>query len=306
MNLYHAAIYTNKFCEGRKEYMTLTDREREGRESVRNILESYHYVHKKPFVDLMRQNGAKVFLDSGAFSAHTLGVSIDLPGYCKYIQENQDILRVDDGIVMASVLDGIGDAQQTYDNQRHMEYLGVRPLPCFHSGEDSRYLDWYVQNYEYITLGGMVGATTDQLIVWLDRIWEHHLTDGSGRARLKVHGFGITAVPIMERYPWHSVDSSSWLQSANFGSIVTPEFGPISVSEKSPSRFTAGQHIDTMRGIEREKLKEVITTQGYDLNRLATEYAARWAYNCWSYGQIEDQINARKPEVFKATVQELF
>lgn len=306
MNLYHAAIYTNKFCPGRKEYDSLTDAELAARDSVRHILESYHYVHKPQYVQLMRENGAQVFLDSGAFSAHTLGVEIDLPGYCAYIQQNDDIIRKDEGIVMASVLDGIGDAQKTYENQMHMESLGVRPLPCFHSGEDARYLDWYVANYEYITLGGMVGAGTDQLITWLDRIWDNHLVDGSGRAKVKVHGFGITAVPIMERYPWHSVDSSSWLQSANFGSIVTPQYGPISVSEKSPARHSAGQHLCNMAPPDQDKVLTHVTELGFDPERLATHYPSRWAYNCWSYGKINDDINERKTIQFVNPIQELF
>lgn len=306
MNLFHAAIYTNKFAPGRKEYDSLTPAEVEARQSVRHILESYHYVNKPQYVDLMRANGAKVFLDSGAFSAHTLGATIDLPGYCRYIQENEDIIRKDGTSLMASVLDGIGDAQLTYENQMAMERLGVRPLPCFHSGEDPRYLDWYVANYEYITLGGMVGAGTDKLIVWLDRIWENHLTDGAGRAKCKVHGFGITAIPIMERYPWHSVDSSSWLQSANFGSIVHPDYGPISVSEKSPSRHAAGQHICNMKEIDRQTVIASVEAQGFTIERLAKEYPSRWAYNCWSYGQINDIINARKTVQFQAPVMELF
>lgn len=188
---------------GQNRYKKLTEHEQNLVTHLPNILESFHYVGKQQYVDNMRENGAKVFLDSGAFSAHTLGVSIDLPTYCDYIKRNMDILRIEDGAVMASVLDGIGDPLKTYRNQLAMEKLGAKPLPCFHYGEDSRYLDWYVKNYDYITIGGMVGKSSAALIKWLDRIWEEHLIDGSGRAKLKVHAFGITAIPIMERYPWH-------------------------------------------------------------------------------------------------------
>jgi hypothetical protein len=50
--------------------------------------------------------------------------------------QNRDIIRHDDGVCMASVLDGIGDAQLTYSNQIYMEQHGACPLPCFHFGED--------------------------------------------------------------------------------------------------------------------------------------------------------------------------
>lgn len=306
MHVYMAAVYSNNYMPGQNRYVKLNDHERNLVTQIPHILESYHYVGKQAYVDAMRSNGAKVFIDSGAFSAYTLGVDIDLPTYCDYIRRNMDIIRVEDGSLMASVLDGIGDPLKTWQNQHAMEALGVRPLPCFHAGEDERYLEWYVANYDYITLGGMVGSSTKQLCVWLDRIWDRYLTDGSGRAKIKVHGFGITAVPIMERYPWYSCDSSSWIQSAAFGSIVTPKHGPINVSEKSPSRHDAGQHATTLTPIEQEYLFQMLESQGFTYERLSTIYESRAAYNLWAFGVVNTMINAAHSERFKATVQELF
>lgn len=306
MHVYMAAVYSNNYMPGQNRYVKLNDHEKSLVVKIPHILESYHYVGKQAYVDAMRANEAKVFVDSGAFSAYTLGVDIDLPTYCDYIKRNLDIIRIEDGSLMASVLDGIGDPLKTYRNQLHMEQLGVRPLPCFHAGEDERYLEWYVKNYDYITLGGMVGSSTKQLCIWLDRIWDKYLTDGSGNARIKVHGFGITAVPIMERYPWYSCDSSSWIQSAAFGSIVTPLHGPINVSEKSPSRHDAGQHATTLTPIEQDYLFRMLEEQGFTYERLSTIYESRAAYNLWAFGVINTMINAAHSEKFKATVQELF
>lgn len=307
MNIFMAAVYTNSYMRGQNRYLKLNDREKEIVHGIPHILESYHYIGSQRYLDQMRADNAQVFLDSGAFSAYTLGVSIDLPTYCEYIKRNMDLWRVEDGVVMASVLDGIGDALQTYRNQLHMEALGAKPLPCFHAGEDERYLEHYVKNYEYITLGGMVGSSTKQLCIWLDRMWERYLTDGSGRPRLKVHGFGITAVPIVERYPWYSVDSSSWIQSAAFGSIIDPIHGPISVSEKSPSRHDAGQHVTTLTQVEQDYVLQMLEKNGFTYERLSTVYESRAAYNLWAFGVINQMINARDNyEVFQQRVQELF
>ena len=307
MNIFMAAVFSNNYMRGQNRYAKLNDRERDIVHTLPHILESYHYVGGQRYVDAMRAESANIFLDSGAFSAFTLGVNIDLPTYCDYIRRNQDIIRVEDGVVMASVLDGIGDPLQTYRNQLHMEHLGAKPLPCFHAGEDERYLEWYVRNYEYITLGGMVGSSTKQLMIWLDRMWERYLTDGSGRPRLKVHGFGITAIPIMERYPWYSVDSSSWIQSAAFGSIVTPDWGPLSVSEKSPSRHDAGQHATTLTPIEQDLVLQMLEKQGFTYERLSKVYESRAAYNLWAFGVINTMMNAANNyEKFTARVQELF
>ena len=306
MNVYMAAVYSNSYMPGMNRYVKLTEHEQRLVTKIPHILESWHYVGKQSFVDHMRNNEAKIFLDSGAFSAYTLGVTLSVEEYCNYISRNMDILRVDGKAVMASVLDGIGDPLQTYRNQLEMEARGFRPLPCFHAGEDERYLELYVKNYEYITLGGMVGSSTKQLSIWLDRIWDKYLTDGSGNPRLKVHGFGITAIPLMERYPWHSCDSSSWIQSAAFGSIVTPEHGPMSVSEKSPARHDWGQHVTTLSPKEQDYILQMLEKQGFTYERLSTVYESRAAYNLWAFGVINTMINARNHTQFRREIQELF
>lgn len=317
MHLYCAAVYTNNYCRGQARQAKLSDHEKEIVERVPNILESYHYVESQRYVDDMRREGAKVFLDSGAFSAWTLGTVIDLPAYCEYITRNSDILRREDGAVMASVLDAVGDPKQTYINQKHMEHLNAKPLPCFHKGEDERWLMQYIEEgYEYITIGGMVGSSVNQLKTWLDRVWERYLVDGAGNPKIKVHGFGLTSVELMELYPWYSCDSSSWIQSAAFGNIVLPRYredtiphikaNPIKVSDKSPSRHDAGQHITTLTQIEQDYLFGELEKQGFTFERLSTIYESRAAYNLWAFGLINKLINISHDNRFKARVQELF
>lgn len=310
MKLYTAAVYTNEYVPGMHSpirWDVLNEHERNIVSNLPNILESYHYVWKDKYVKGMREDGAKIFLDSGAFSAYTLGAKIHLPTYVDYIKRNIDILRVEDGVLMVAVLDGIGDPLETYRNQLSMEALGVKPMPCFHAGEDERYLEWYIQNYDYISLGGMVGSSTKQLMLWLDRVWDKFLVDGSGRPRIKVHGFGITSIPIMERYPWWSCDSSSWIQAGSFGSIVTPEFGPIAISDKSPQRHDAGMHLSTLTPAEQDKVLEALERAGFTYERLSTVYQSRMAYNLWAYGVINAMMNAANDyNHFQAHNQELF
>ena len=298
MKVYIAGLYTSNFVKGGTYYDKLTDREREGHDSCVDRLESYHYIGKQTYVDKIRERGDKVFLDSGAFSAFTLGKHIDLPAYCDYIKRNSDI------ILMASVLDGIGDPLKTYQNQIAMEELGTRPLPCFHYGEDERYLEYYIANYEYITIGGMVPISTPQLILWLDRIWAKYLTDGSGKPRLKVHGFGLTSVPLMTRYPWYSVDSSSWVQLAAHGNIFIPKFGQYAISARSPNVKVEGQHIDTIAPILRERLEQELTTCGYEMARMRDLNYPRWAYNVWAYTELGKMMDDDKP--FVINQEELF
>jgi hypothetical protein len=308
MHIYTAAVYSNSYMPGQNRYVKLEENEREIVHKLPHILESWHYVGKQAFVDAMRENGAKVFLDSGAFSAYTLGVTLSVEDYCKYICDNWDIIRFDDDrLLMASVLDGIGDAEKTWQNQQAMEHYfqsrgwNVKPLPCFHFGEPPEYLERYVRDYEYITLGGMVGASTQQLREWLEKVWQGYLLDpGTGRARIKVHGFGITAVPLMEEFDWYSCDSSSWIQSAAFGSIVMPGASaknpamPIAVSSKSPSRHDVGQHITTLSPPEREHLHRLLAQQGFTEERVAEVYESRAAYNLWAFCELNKLMDERR------------
>ena len=264
--------------------------------------------------------GAQVFLDSGAFSAYTLGIKLEVSDYVDYIVRNWDIIRGEGpGNMMASVLDGIGDADETWRNQQEMERqfrerygLDWRPLPCFHAGEPEHYLERYVNEYDYITLGGMVGSSTAQLMVWLDRMWDKYLTDGAGRPRVKVHGFGITAVPIMEAYPWYSCDSSSWIQSAAFGSIIMPGISaknpamPMSVSEKSPSRHDWGQHATTLSQVECDYVYKTLEDNGFTYERLSQIYESRAAYNLWAFGVVNSLMNANASPTFRVRSAELF
>lgn len=301
-----AAVYSNGYMEGQARWDHLNDRERGLLKQIPNILESWHYVGRQRFVDDMRRDGARIFLDSGAFSAFNFGLTLSVADYVDYIQRNWDIIRVEDGVPMASVLDGIGDPLLTYRNQLEMEHLGFRPMPCFHAGEDERYLEWYVANYPYITLGGLVGSSAQALMVWLDRVWDRYLVDGAGRPKVKVHGFGVTSIPVMERYPWYSCDSSSWIQTASFGGIMDPVHGPINVSEKSPSRHDKNQHLTTLSAIEQEYLLRKLESEGFTYKRLSTVYESRAAYNLWAYGIIQAHINAANSEKFKVRVRELF
>jgi hypothetical protein len=305
MKLYLAGIYTSNFNKESQLYARLTDREKEARDGVKYYLESHHYIHKQAFVDKIRKDKVKVFLDSGAFSAFTKGVEVDLVKYCEYIKKNEDIIEHVGDIICASVLDGIGDPLKTWQNQLAMEQLGVRPLPCFHYAEDERYLEWYVANYPYITLGGMVPISTPQLLHWLDRIWEKYLIDSSGRPRLMVHGFGLTTQSLMERYPWYSVDSSSWVQIAANGGILIPGLGVMPVSFKSPSAKQYNRHLDTIPDLQKEGLVKKVEEQGFSIERLQVEYVSRWVYNCWAFTDINERLSS-KPLLFKNEQVELF
>ncbi|WLY87264.1 hypothetical protein [Vibrio phage vB_VibM_83AMN] len=307
MNVYMAAVYTNGYMKDQRRYEKLNESERKSVMSVPHLLESFHYINKQAIIDVMRSHGAKVFLDSGAFSAWNAGVVIDIDAYCDYIKANHDLWLVDDtGALMCSVLDGIGDPLKTYQNQKYMERQGVRPLPCFHFGEDIRYLEEYVNNYTYITIGGMVGKSAKQLINWLDGIWDKGLLDGSGNLRTKVHAFGITSQDIMKRYPWSSCDSSSWIQAAAFGNIITRDWGILCISDKSARKHVANAHINTFSPPETQAVARYVESHGFNLERLASVYESRATFNLTTFNDINVWINEHESGINDGIKLELF
>lgn len=298
MRLFIAGSFINGTYRG-SVFDKVNDLQKQHILQARNYLESYHYFNKEKDLEKARAAKVKVFLDSGAFSAFTQGIKVDIDAYCAFIKRNADIIEV------ASVLDSVGNAEQTYFNQYYMEQHGVRPLPCFHYGEDPRYLMEYAAKYEYITLGGMVPISSPDLRIWLDELWDKYLTDSSGMPRLKVHGFGMTSIPLMERYPWYSVDSSSWVQIAAMGSILHPDHGVIAISSNNPSRKQEGRHFNTFSPLERWTLETAIEKVGYGLEELQTFPYARWAFNMWSFAELGRRIDSKfKP--FHASQPGLF
>ncbi len=219
-----------------------------------------------------------LFLDSGAFSAFTQGVEIDIDEYIKFIKQHEDYLET------YAVLDVIGDPIATYKNQKYMEKKGVMPLPCFHYGEDPKWLKKYLdEGHEYIALGGMVPISTGDLRVWLDAIFSKYLCDDSGKAIVKVHGFGLTSLPLMVRYPWYSVDSTSWVVASRMGYVYIPrirdgeyQYGQdawkVAVSAKSPSKADAGAHIDTFPPKQKAIILEYLKDKGYPLGKSEFKY----------------------------------
>lgn len=180
-------------------------------------LESFHYVQDMPIIGkMLRHDKHTVFLDSGAFSMFTQNVKVDLKAYAKFVQENQDIIH------LASNLDAIGAGQEqlTYERQKQLEAMGADVKPVFHARDRDVWLQRYLdEGYEYVFLGGMVPESAPYLLEWLDHVWHSYLTNPDGTPRVKVHGFGLTSTSLMFRYPWFSVDSTSWVMKAMFGRI---------------------------------------------------------------------------------------
>lgn len=240
------------------------------------------------------KNQISLFLDSGAYSAWSKGIDIDIQEYIKFIKKHEKYIDV------YANLDVIGDDKKTFENQKIMETAGLRPLPCFHYGDDIKYLERYMEDYDYIALGGMVGVKSG-ILEWLDFIFNDYICGSDGIPKVKVHGFGLTSVPLMTRFPWWSVDSTSWVLTGRFGAIFVPrktngEYDylrvphKINISDKSPSQKDTGKHISTFSDMERKEIRSYIKSKGYSISGLASDYKLRDEINIIYFLDLEKNL----------------
>lgn len=255
-------------------------------------LESFHYIGKGQVDDAVRYTGHKLFLDSGAFSMFTQGAEVDLDKYGDFINTRSDFIEI------ASNVDAIGAGKEhlSYANQKSLEAMRLpAPVhPVHHARDDDRWLVKYLdEGYDYLFLGGMVPETTKYLYGWLDHIWDKYLAMPDGTARIKVHGFGLTTLELMERYPWYSVDSTSWLQVASFGGIYWPDNGKVrtlNLSHLSPATKTLGKSFWNLDTHSKARVEKIIRSAGYDPEDLANSYGWRSKWNIRFFREYMERL----------------
>lgn len=149
-------------------------------------------------------------MDSGAFSAHNSGKSIDLQ---KYIDKCLELLATDPTLTEVFSLDVIPKdhkpatvqhaAEQSLKNCEEMWRQGVPAIPTFHRGEDESFLYAMAKDYPKIGIGGVALLRGDQKFLFCEqvfaRVWPK-----------KVHGLGMASEELVYGLPFHSVDATNW------------------------------------------------------------------------------------------------
>ena len=159
---------------------------------------------------------------------------------------------------------------------------------------------------ERLDIIAAIGKSAKVIEAWLDSLWER-LVDSDGRPITRVHGFGLTSLPLMMRYPFYSVDSSTWVQWASRGLVLEPLNGwQINISAQSSARKVEGMHIDTIPAPQREALEEIFRAQDIDTQRMRDTYVARWAWDVWAFPEFARLREPPAPRTFKREQKGLF
>lgn len=181
-----------------------------GQGPVMNLLWSYAYARNRPmdqFLGDLQVDRLRFFADSGAHSARTLGITIDVDTYAEWLRTWAPWFTI------YANLDVIWSPTETWANQRRLEDRhGLHPMPVFHTGEPFEALDRYLaEGYSYIALGKLLGNRPEVLRPWIAECFRR------AGDRAVFHGFGLTTMSLLREFPFHSVDSSSWGEGVRFG-----------------------------------------------------------------------------------------
>ena len=158
----------------------------------------------------------------------------------QYTQDYIDFLKKEAKDLFVYVnLDVINNAELTWQQQLLLEQNGLSPMPVFHISSDEKYLRRYVDNYDYIAIAGMGGNSKKDVFPILDYLFKKYIMDDKGKPRVKVHGLAATSLPLMQRYPWYSVDSATCHKLAIYGNILIPDvaftnFHILTISNRNP------------------------------------------------------------------------
>jgi hypothetical protein len=261
---------------------------------------------------MIKPDSFRFFLDSGAFSAWSKGSVIDIDEYIAFIKANIEHIDV---YACLDVIPGKPGqpantaqrneaAEATWENYLYMKREGVDPLPVYHYGEDMRFLERMLEfGCDYIGLGGLVGVPGPQRMLFLDRVFKR-ITDKNGMPIVKTHGFGMTSVPLIFRYPWYSVDSTTWIKITQTGAVLLPgmekgEFvfdrAPtvISVSDRSPKSAEDGKHANSLSGSMRAILDRWLAEAGKTFEEVREHYYHRAVVNVHFFKRVSEVAAVR-------------
>lgn len=234
--------------------------------------------------------GVGVMLDSSAASFHVLAKNRNVGRHSR-----DDIGKLRDSLLTQYVeyvkprgkdfdwyvnFDYTHDAKECWRMQRRLEKDGIHPVPVFHRGQDLDWLHRYCSEYKLVGLGNMMRAGYASGRFFLDKAFNLAAKHGT-----KMHGFAATTLSIMFMYPWHSIDSSSWLKVAAYGSIihVDDQRGMISemhLTDRNASGKTKYAHMDK---VLRRQVVDEVESGGFDFGKLREDYSQRAFYNVWVY-----------------------
>lgn len=237
----------------------------------------------------------ETILDSGAFSAWRRGEVIVLSEYIEFIKANKQWISwyVNLDCIPGKPAKEPTEAEKeqaaetSWQNYISMREAGLDPIVVYHKGEHIKWLHKMLDyGCKHIGIGGLVAnRNTENRREWLDQVFME-LTDSSGRPIVDTHAFGVTAVELLFRYPWTTVDSTRWSYRPGMGSCPVPQRDAKGYRYDLPCKWVEVTHrsqegkpgtlYNALSPAERAQVDEFLALCGTSVDKLQGEDHDSW------------------------------
>lgn len=215
-------------------------------EVIQNKLSAYSYpTQLDEWFACSAGKCGKIIVDSGAFSAWSKGIELDINAYIQYClkmiytgkKEQKEVRVVNIDVIpgkkgQSALLNRVRSCENTnvietaaregFRNLRRMVKAGIKPIHVFHQGESWKWLHKMVEYTDYIGISPANDMSVLSRKEWMLSVFEYmdkHNID------VKTHGFAVWMPSILKTLPFTSCDAATWRIAAAWGNIYYPVGG---------------------------------------------------------------------------------
>lgn len=261
-----------------------------------------NYIHKHFDAQNANKTHGKLLIDSGAHSAHTKGISLDLDEYMGFVNDNIDKISL---YVQVDKIPGVYRQPKTqkdwleapklswenylYMREKSKDYTKL--VPVFHQGEDFKWLqnlcDYKFSDGSQIPYIGLSPRGDVSLKAKYDFCAEcFSVIQSSSQPDVKTHAFGATSLAMLERLPFTSADSTTWVLVSAYGQVWIPTgitgdavddtVGvKLGVSKENISHPTATQTYWEQSTEVKKRLDDYFESIGTNIEKLSVSHSER-------------------------------
>ena len=280
----------------------------------RSVLQWLDHPKNGVKANLDKKRPSCVLLDSGAFTAwksgHPTTVDAVISSYDRFISSAGDLFD-EIWAINLDVIPGQAGRDPTEDEIKEAirvsdinfkiltDKFGPRILPVYHQGEPlERALE-----LEHMTNGTsryICVSPRNDLHENMRRTWSQQV-HAALKPHTRTHGLATTGNLMMERVPWYSVDSATWILVAAYGGIIyywdtatEPRYMTLAVSNDGGRDRFQFNHFDSLQPCFREAIEKKMNDAGWTLEQVKTDVRPRSLFNMLNLEQYAERVRATK------------
>lgn len=234
---------------------------------------------------------SRLFIDSGAYTAHTKGKEVDVDEYINFLNTYDDVFET---YAQVDKIPGVWGQPKTpeqlaeaprlsWENYLYMVTKVKSPKklqPIFHQGEDFKYLKQMLefkypedvldksvvgQPIDYIGISCNKELNSSDWVEWFKTVFK--MIRDSSNPNVKTHAFGMTSLKILEQFPFYSADSTSWVRSASFGNLMVG-YSTVYVSNRN---LNDPSHIKNQSPALQKAVQDLCIKYGFNLDDIVND-----------------------------------